>query len=778
MSSTDAKLDALIEELKRDRKRGSSSGGGGGDTESKLDMTIDGIKKAGSVMFTSAEALKKNVAESADMYQNLSKAGMNFSGDLFAMSNAAVGMRMSTKEMEESFLSFQKDGILKGFGTNLTNSAEGFAAASKSFFDNNSKATDQLRAMGFTTRDINEVLALQGVTLRGKFKDDQEMQSVAANNAMKLANEMDALSKLTGKSRAEQAEMMKKQQADMQFEAAIRLKTQGMSAEEAAKFEANARQQLHEAQVLGQGQMFKEIFATGQIMTKEAATQAAINKDQANAAKKMADTAADRTLTAAQREEQGNKHRLDLMAAATKDMNDVTKLQAMTLGDAGGTYSKTLNEGASKQIDFVRTIEKTAAANNIDLKTKEGYAAAAKKAMEEIEMAQAGMRKDATGTAQPVDATSKALAGLTGRIGDVQSVLNEKFVQPIQGQVNKALEDLANKAFRADGTLGGMIKDRPGMEKATVAQKAKSEIDIGGNAGFKEADGFLQSAGAVNKATHKLIDETIPAVKKVAEAAVEKVKQLAETQPKGSRSQGSLTMTGSMLENFGAGTPMMLHGMEAIMTPKDINSLVQNTLEGAMKAVPKSGVMDTTQLSKLDELKKSVISAGAPKTSGNDLDEQKRAAIMAGAPKTGNIDLKKMGETVNANISSSYRDKVDMKSLKFDQYGMPITSQIKERAAEIPTEIKKKEEEKKAASTTQPSAPATPPATTAAKPEEKKPDAAKPPAATGKESTLNDVVVALNQLNTKVTTLIDVQKDLGQRQIKATKANGKDVYAS
>jgi len=746
MSSTDAKLDALIEELKRDRKRGSSSGGGGGDTESKLDMTIDGIKKAGSVMFTSAEALKKNVAESADMYQNLSKAGMNFSGDLFAMSNAAVGMRMSTKEMEESFLSFQKDGILKGFGTNLTNSAEGFAAASKSFFDNNSKATDQLRAMGFTTRDINEVLALQGVTLRGKFKDDQEMQSVAANNAMKLANEMDALSKLTGKSRAEQAEMMKKQQADMQFEAAIRLKTQGMSAEEAAKFEANARQQLHEAQVLGQGQMFKEIFATGQIMTKEAATQAAINKDQANAAKKMADTAADRTLTAAQREEQGNKHRLDLMAAATKDMNDVTKLQAMTLGDAGGTYSKTLNEGASKQIDFVRTIEKTAAANNIDLKTKEGYAAAAKKAMEEIEMAQAGMRKDATGTAQPVDATSKALAGLTGRIGDVQSVLNEKFVQP--------------------------------MEKATVAQKAKSEIDIGGNAGFKEADGFLQSAGAVNKATHKLIDETIPAVKKVADAAVEKVKQLAETQPKGSRSQGSLTMTGSMLENFGAGTPMMLHGMEAIMTPKDINSLVQNTLEGAMKAVPKSGVMDTTQLSKLDELKKSVISAGAPKTSGNDLDEQKRAAIMAGAPKTGNIDLKKMGETVNANISSSYRDKVDMKSLKFDQYGMPITSQIKERAAEIPTEIKKKEEEKKAASTTQPSAPATPPATTAAKPEEKKPDAAKPPAATGKESTLNDVVVALNQLNTKVTTLIDVQKDLGQRQIKATKANGKDVYAS
>jgi hypothetical protein len=777
MSSTDAKLDALIEELKRDRKRGSSSGGGG-DTESKLDMTIDGIKKAGSVMFTSAEALKKNVAESADMYQNLSKAGMNFSGDLFAMSNAAVGMRMSTKEMEESFLSFQKDGILKGFGTNITASAEGFAKASKSFFDNNSQAADDLRRMGFTAKDINEVLALQGVTLRGKFKDDQEMASIAANNAMKLATEMDSLSKLTGKSRAEQAEMMKKQQADMQFEAAIRLKTQGMSAEEAAKFEANARQQLHEAQVLGQGQMFKEIFATGQIMSKEAATQAAINREQATAAKKMAETAADKTLNEEERERRGAAARNELMGAAARDLNDKTKLQAATFGDVGGAYSKVILDNMGKQIDYSRVLEKVAAERGLDLKKEGDAAKAAEIARREIKEAQAGQKKTGVDQKEQVDASSKALAGLTGRIGDVQSVLNEKFVQPLQGQVNKALEGLANTAFRADGTLGGLIKDRPGMEKATVAQKAKSEIDIGGNAGFKEADGFLQSAGAVNKATHKLIDETIPAVKKVAEAAVEKVKQLAETQPKGSRSQGSLTMTGSMLENFGAGTPMMLHGMEAIMTPKDINSLVQNTLEGAMKAVPKSGVMDTTQLSKLDELKKSAISAGAPKTSGNDLDEQKRAAIMAGAPKTGNIDLKKMGETVNANISSSYRDKVDMKSLKFDQFGMPITSQIKERAAEIPTEIKKKEEEKKAASTTQPSAPATPPATTAAKPEEKKPDAAKPPAATGKESTLNDVVVALNQLNTKVTTLIDVQKDLGQRQIKATKANGKDVYAS
>ena len=75
---------------------------------------------------------------------------------------------------------------------------------------------------------------------------------------------------------------------DMQFEAAIRLKTQGMEAEDAAKFEANARSQLKDAQLRGSGDMFKEVFATGQIMSKEAAMQAAVNQEQAEATTRQA----------------------------------------------------------------------------------------------------------------------------------------------------------------------------------------------------------------------------------------------------------------------------------------------------------------------------------------------------------------------------------------------------------------------------------------------------------------------------------------------------------
>jgi hypothetical protein len=741
-------IKALVEELRRERKK---TGGPSSAVDNALEMSKAGLSSAMGVVKTSVDNLKKNVQESADTYQSLSKAGMNFSGDLFAMSNAAVGMRMSTKEMEESFLSFQKDGILKGFGTNLTASAEGFAAASKSFFDNNSMAADSLRRMGFTTKDINEVLAMQGITLRGKFKDDQEMQSVAANNAFKLAQEMDALSKLTGKSRQEQAEMMKKQQADMQFEAAIRLKTQGMSAAEAANFEANARAQLHEANMLGQGQMFKEIFATGQIMTKEAATQAAINRDQAVAAQKMAETAADKTLKAEERDRRAAEARNELMGAAAKDLNDKTKLQAATLGDAGGAYSKVIMDNMGRQIDYSRVLEKVAAERGLDLSKAEDNKKAAQIARDEIKAAAEGQKKTGVDQKEAVDASSKALAAFTGRLGDVQSVINEKFVQPIQKDANKALNDLAETTFRADKNLGNLVKDYQGA--TTVAQKLKAGLDKGAMSGFKEAQGVVESAGAINQGAREFVPKAVEKVKEVAGAVTE----AAQVKPP-RRMTGSLGATGSMMENFGPGKLVELHGIEGVMTPKDINDIVKNTMEGAMKAVPKTGLMDTAQLNKLDELKRSVISSGTSKTGG--------------------IDLKKMSDTIQTDISSSYSNKVDMKSLKFDQFGMPITSQIREKAAEIPAEVKKKDEEKKTASTSTPTPAAQAPATTAAKPEEKKPDAAKPPAPTGKDSTLNDVVVALNQLNTKVNTLIDVQRDIGQRQIKATKANGKDVYAS
>jgi hypothetical protein len=744
--TTDDRLDELIRLTASNSGRTTSSSDSGKkqDVDIGKDSLKDQVLKTADVF----KNVSQSVTESQAMYHSLSKAGMSFSGDLFAMGNAAVGMRMSTKEMEESFLSFQKDGILKGFGTNLTNSAEGFAKASKSFFDNNSVVADNLRGMGYTTKDLNEVMALQGVTLRGKFKDDQEMASVAAANTAKLGTEMDALSKLTGKSRQDQVEMMKKQQADMQFESAIRLKTQGMNAKDAADFEAKARADLKTATILGQGQVFKEVFATGQIMTKEAAMQSAINREQAEAAKKMAEVAADKTLSASEKEAKSIEYRNQLAAAGAADLNNTAKLQSAALGEAGGALSKANMEQFSKTIDVTRTIEKVALANNLDLKSKEDMKKATDIAMEEIRKTQEGQRKDAQGEYQQVDASSKALASFQGRLGDAASVMNEKFTQPIQGKVNEALSALAKGAFDATGNLGGIINQR--AQGTTVSQKLASEIDTGAAKGFKDSSGVIQSLGAANKAAHDTVNETVPKMVEGAKDLAKTVKEKAQTrtEPAGHRDQGSLGMTGQIFENFGSGTLMELHGMESVMRPKDLMELSKNQMEGMMKAIPKSGVLD------LDKMKKDAVSFSA---SNKDSDKVKKDAGLVGA----------------SNTIGDGTKEIDRKSLKFDQFGMPVTSGIKYKANEMSAEVQKKEEEKKKATS---AAPATAPATTPAAPAEKKPDAPKPAATTSKESSLSDVVASLNQLNSKVSQLIDVQKDVGQRQIKAVKANSKDVY--
>ena len=755
--TTDERLDDLIRLMERNSGRSTTSSSSSSEKSTPINLDTKGLETAITTTADVFKNVKQSVSESQDMYHSLSKAGMSFSGDLFAMGNAAVGMRMSTKEMEESFLNFQKDGIIKGFGTNLTNSAEGFAKASKHFFDNNSEAADSLRRMGYTTKDINEVMALQGVTLRGKFKDDQEMASVAADNAKNLATEMDSLSKLTGKSRQEQAELMKKQQADMQFEAAIRLKTQGMSAKEAADFEANARQQLKDATILGQGQMFKEIFATGQIMTKEAATQAAINREQATAATNMAKTAADRTLTAAQREEKGNEYRRELMAASTKDMNDKTKLQFAAMGDAGGAVSKVMMDQYGKQVDMNRVIEKVAAQNNLNLKSQEDYRKAVEMAEKEVTAAQSGQRKNEKGQYEQVDASSRALTSFQGRLGDAASVMNEKFTQPIQGQVNKALGALAEGAFSASGNLGGIINQR--AQGTTVSQKLKSEIDTGAEKGFKDSHGVIQSLGAANKAAHEMVNDTIPKAKKLADDAVDTLKEKAQTRTTNHRATGSIGEAGKLIEDFGSGTLMELHGKETVLTEDQFKNMAKGMQYTGMKN--QAEAYQQTASMKLDQMKKDIISFSASNMSKS---EAKSQAATAAAAKS------------SLSSSGDNKPEIDRRALKFDQFGMPIAGGIKSKTAEMSQEVQKKEEEKKAAASNvedqKKGIAAGKPATA----EEKKPDAAKPLPTASKDSSLSDVVASLNQLNSKVSQLIEVQKDIGQRQIKAVKSNSKDVY--
>lgn len=85
------------------------------------------------------------------------------------------------------------------------------------------------------------------------------------------------------------------------------------------------------------------------------------------------------------------------------------------------------------------------------------------------------------------------------------------------------------------------------------------------------------AAGPEGGAATPIFDEAA-----VFKAAQEAIAKRATATP---RALGSLGMTGNLFENFGTGTPAMLHGKEAVVTPTQMESLINNNLSTTLQTL-------------------------------------------------------------------------------------------------------------------------------------------------------------------------------------------------
>ena len=371
-------------------------------------------------------------------------------------------------------------------------------------------------------------------------------------------------------------DLMKKQQADMQFEAAIRLKTAGMGAEEAAEFEANARKQFKDAEIRGQGQMFKEVFATGQIMSREAAVQAAVNQEQANATIKQA------RATAQGNEEAANAANREASRAAVADANNTTKLRMVALGEQGGAASKALSDSMGAQIAYTRGLEKVMIDNNLD-KTNPADREKAQQIME-LEAKKAQVGQNALG--EQVSGVTKAAVELENTIGHVRAGLTAGLLTPLNEKIGPGLDKFANNIaamnlnFAGTGQNTGRAIEgaaRGGVERGSGQDPSAPRVaNSGGIPGV--ALGGSEAAGAVVGGASRLVEPLV---------------QGLSSQIRPQRTRGSMEMTGNMFENWGNGTMVELHGMEGVMRPQDIQKIVESslssvkkTLSGGMNVIP------------------------------------------------------------------------------------------------------------------------------------------------------------------------------------------------
>lgn len=574
MSLTTADAQLIASEIAKSLKIAGVTGTGGkgsstGPAPGSSGSSIGDLTKSGKGLTDGFDTLKDVVGQAKIQYTNLSqviqdnlntwrdlsKVGASFSNDIVAMRAAAAGARLDVGEFAGVIK--ENSASMTGFGGDVSKGAENFAKASKRMFDELGPVTDQLRQMGYTNKDLNDILALTNVSSRAKFADDDSRSKALTENATALAREMDLMAKLTGKTREEQMAQMRKNNADMAFEAALRSKM--MEIDDPAKraeFEKNARAQLAEAQNRGQGQMFKEVFATGQILSKEAAQQASLMGEQSRNTMQAAQVSANTQMDSAEREKQATDAQIAARSAFNNDMQNKQVLLMASMGDTSGAVGKTFRDSMSAQMDYQRGLEGVAAANKLDLSDKAQLAKAQQLYREQAEKGQQGVKENGDQT----NAATKAIINLGARTADVESAFFNKLVVPLNEKVNPALTKLA------DGALGAT---KVGTQE-TFVQGIEKQLEKGFS-GAKDAAGPIAGLG-------KAASTAADALLKLAGIQPAAGGQPAAQAPR--RNTGSLGATGNLFENFGEGTLVELHGLESVMRPDDLKKVVQSSMSG------------------------------------------------------------------------------------------------------------------------------------------------------------------------------------------------------
>lgn len=565
-----------------------------------------------------------------DTFQKLSSSGSSFSGDLIGMTKAAYNSRMELGEWSE--LIKENGAKLSGLGGNVTRGTEAFAKLSKEFFD--SGAANELRNIGYTSKDLNEILAIQASAQKSGYKDTEEGRRKSYLAAKELAEQMDAIAKLTGKSREQQMEEMKKKQVDGQVEAKLRLLANG-DMQKYAQLQSEYQKLALEARKRGDEELFKQQFATGTYMTKAAGTQAAVLGQQSRAVEEAAARLAKGDISGAR----AASDKAD--AAALKNANDRTILTLATAGEAGGAAASAAQKSVEATDTMYHNVVRVAEANGILLKTQQDYATALKLAAEDIRQTQKGRRQDIdpttgrpTGPYKDVGQSSRAAAAVQSATQDVKSAAATVAAESISPEALKKLDETASKYYAAGLAKGLEDAGRKGLNAPggthTVGPDGKPLA--GGPVSPSEVNENRGGAvGAAAAALRTLTDLTVNAVTGTANFIIDGNKISG-------RSSGSVGTVGKMVEDFGAGTLAMLHGKEGVVTEAQLMNLAQgmkdvgvagavNTLKSSM---PKNQNFDISKISKdittsISTISNTVTGGGETTTKRIQSDDSKQA---------------------------------------------------------------------------------------------------------------------------------------------------------
>ena len=592
------------------------------------------------------------VEDTQGVFQALSKVGAGLNGNLGDLRTQAARTRMPL----DSFANMVANNAqqLTGLGGSVTDGARKFAAMSEAMFSGPAPLIDGFMNMGMSIEEANEfVLKNTELTRRqAMITGMTEMEQVAA--AQEMAKNLQIVAKLTGKDAKQMQDQLIERQRDGATQARLRLlEKQGV--ENAQEAYAGAQAELAKSPKVV-GDLMDDLLQTGAPMSEATKNFAATNQEayallqkaaEANkagdveAAKKYAAEAAAATAKFAD-SEQG------LMLATLAQASDIAQGQADILEemapliDATAAHMKKIKDSTGQEVTF-----------------REAFVDNLKRLKEQTETEIQG--KSAGQDA--LIATNKGQRVIANAVGTINEELG-KQIQSNQGLL-KVFDALKTEADfskdELDGLIGSIMGAIPSEDLTGIANKMESLLpflkeqglatqetvdmlkkldDPGTSQDEKEGIRKQLEAAGVLKEGSLIVTPKMQEALSNADAANFKMQDEAGNLEEGSSGgflgriwnwmrgiEGMNEGTGGF-QNFGKGTAVLAHGMEAIVPKDSVQGQLLSTFPNGLKDVQNAMA---TMGNKFD-----------PSTMGQEV-----ASAMTSSPATS-----KMGETSEDSLDN------------------------------------------------------------------------------------------------------------------------------